>query len=251
MSLFARGYLFQKVESGANFILICVACLFYIATGLLNTVSASSFQKTTLCEKNHLIREKLINTEPAIDLKIPLRLSDSASCFSPEENLFFVALIAAQNELGPNAPWYKQLHDDSQERSTQACIILGYDQNNTTKNLSQCVQEHVAELMQPHKHKYMQASWNYIKKRNAKAHMIMQTCMDSFLRYLPDLPDNIYFPLAYYDSQLHSWPDWYVKKRIHDEPWLQNMKNIKGSDIVKQALGNACPGEMIWWLYAK
>ena len=204
-----------------------------------------------ICSDIRQNREKQIHVKPDIELTAPLRVSGKANCFSPAENLFFIALIAAQKELGPNSPWYKKLSVKNGAKSEQACEILGYGGSQFGKSMQQCVAERFSELMRPYHEAYKKESATYINKRNKRGETLMKQCLTSFYQKLPKLPRSLYFPLAYYDRKVHSYPDWYIKGKMHDFDWLQNMGSVKASNIIMDAVGKACPGDMIWWLYMK
>lgn len=204
-----------------------------------------------ICQDVRQSREKQINHDPEIELQVPLRVSGRAGCFSPAENLFLTALVVAQEQLGPNAPWYKKRSLENKAKSERACEVLGYGANQFGKSMRQCVSERFSELMLPYSSEYKKQSAAYINKRNMAGEDLMNQCLSFFYRKLPELPRSLYFPLAYYNRKVHSYPDWYIEKKMQDTQWLQNMGSVKASDILAEAVGDVCPGDMIWWLYMK
>jgi len=239
-------HMLRKVIKLTKMLLSC----FVLGALMLPSVHGK-MPKQDICVDIRQTREKLINFDPEINLQVPLRVSGRSGCFTPAENLFLVSLISAQSELDPNAPWYKKRSIENKAKSEKACEILGYGRNQFGKSMSQCVEERFNELMQPFNAEYKKESAAYINKRNNRGEALMKQCLAAFYRQLPSLPRSIYFPLAYYDKKVHSYPDWYVQEKMHDNHWLQNMGSAQASDIVIEALSEACPGDMVWWLYMK
>ncbi len=205
--------------------------------------------KNNFCSNIREQRKVQIEGGAEIILDVPLRLSDRATCFSPSENLFLISLIESQKALGLNAFWYTEISNANKEKSEHACEILEFGKNRVNKSFEQCVKERYTELMQPYAKKYEHETSAYIQKRNMLGEKLMKQCLTAFYSQLPKLPRTINFPLAYYNKQIHSFPDWYIEEKLDDDAWLQNMRTIQASDIVSKLVGESCPSDMIWWLY--
>ena len=201
------------------------------------------------CERRRLERQRDINNNPDIDLRIPLRQTGDANCFTPAENLYFVSLVSAQDELGKNAPWYDNMSVKTRKKAELACQVMGYGEGPLSMSYEDCIDERFLELMEPYNDEYREESAIYINKRNRRSEEIVKQCVTAFHQNLPQLPRQIQFPLAYYDKKLHSYPAWYFEGRLDDEAWIESMQETRASDVVTDALGEQCPGDMVFWLY--
>ena len=228
--------------------------LLVVAASMATDISRAQIQvqkeqNQQACMDARQIRSQKIQHEPEIKSSIPLGSAGNTTCFSPSENLHYAALIAAQNMLGTNAPWYKQIRLDSKDKAEKACKIMGYGRDQLNKSLDKCIRERFAELMKPYNEKYRLEATTYINKRNSKGAQLVKQCVAAFYNKLPELPRAIHFPLAYYDRKVHSYPEEFLKKQMKDMAWLQQIGSVKNSDILRTLIGDQCPGEMIWWLY--
>ncbi|MTI13635.1 hypothetical protein [Sansalvadorimonas verongulae] len=203
----------------------------------------------SICQRMRMHRQMDINRNPDLKLLVPLRKSSDANCFSPAENLYFVSLIVAQKELGTNAPWYQTTGDDNKEKARLACDLMGYDSEPLTMSMEECIAARYDEMMHSYNNEYRTETTDYILKRNTRGEELVNQCVTAFYQNLHQLPKQIQFPLAYYDRKLHSYPDWYVENRIHDNDWLMSMQKTMASQVISEALQEQCPGDMIWWLY--
>lgn len=202
------------------------------------------------CELQRLKRQQAINNDPNIDLRIPLRQAGDANCFSPAENLYFVSLVAAQEELGKNAPWYDSMSAKNRKKAELACQVMGYGEGGVLNmSYNDCVNERFLELMGYYDDEYRKESATYINKRNQRGEQLVRQCVTAFYRNLPKLPRKIQFPLAYYDKKLRSYPAWYFEEQLNDDEWITNMQKTRASDVVTDSLGEQCPGDMVFWLY--
>ncbi len=209
----------------------------------------SSAQPDNLCGEMRVHRQHEINRNPALKLLVPLRKSSDANCFSPAENLYFVGLVAAQKKLGPNSPWYNTIGEENKNKAKLACEVMGYGSTPLTLSMEECLEARYNEMMQPYNDEYRTESTKYINDRNRLGEDLLQRCVTAFYQNLPQLPRQIQFPLAYYDRKLHSYPSWYLENRLDDNDWLMNMQKTMASQVIAEALGPQCPGDMIWWLY--
>ena len=206
-------------------------------------------QSRKACMEARQVRNHKIQYESEIKPAIPLGRPGNTACFSPSENLYYTALIAAQNMLGINAPWYGQARFDSRQKAEQACNAMGYEGDQLNKKLDQCIRERFTGLMKQYDERYRLETTAYISRRNARGTQLVKQCREAFHRKIPELPRTIYFPLAYYDRKVHSFPEEFLKKHMGDMTWLQQIGSVKNSDILRALIGEQCPGEMIWWLY--
>ena len=56
------------------------------------------------------------------------------------------------------------------------------------------------------------------------------------------------FPVAWYNPDSRSVPNWLLEEKMNDDQWLENIGRLKLNDIMQDVLGNDCPGEMVYWV---
>ena len=202
------------------------------------------------CQHVRIKRQTQINSVNDIEIPVPLCQLGDANCFTPAENLYFISLAIAQEEIGSMDPWHDNLRIKLRKKAELACQIMGY--NNTTNQTApfeQCVNARTFELIAPYEAKYQATIVNHINNRNRRGEELAQQCVAAFHQKLPRLPRQIQFPLAYYDKKLHSYPAGYLEGRIGNDTWLANSRGVYASDLVRDALDEQCLGNMIFWLY--
>ncbi len=205
---------------------------------------------TEFCRKARYERESSIAKEAdLLKEKYNSRQTDDLiMCFSPDENLLFLANQEAQKILGPHAPWYIKISEEFRVRVEEACNILGFENNERSRAYDQCVESRFEELMGPYQSRYQRESSSYINKRRQVAESLIVRCDAALSVKRSQLPSEIRFPIAYYDQGAHSVPQWLLEEKIDDDQWLINMNKFKVSDIMHDVLGNDCPGHMVKWV---
>ena len=204
---------------------------------------------TEFCRKARYNRESFISKEPdLIKGTEPVHTNDLAMCFSPDENLFFIANREAQKILGPHAPWYLDISDEFRVRVQEACKIMGFKNDEISRAYDHCVESRYEELMGPYETRYRREASGYIVKRRQVAESLVVRCDAALSIKRSRLPRDIRFPIAYYDPNLSSVPRWLLEDRIDDTDWLQRMSKLKVNDIMADVLSNDCPGNMVYWV---
>lgn len=202
------------------------------------------------CQHVRIKRQTQINSVNDIEIPIPLRQLVDANCFTPAENIYFIGLAIAQEEIGSMDPWHDNLHIKLRKKAELACQIMGYNNTPTpTAPFEQCVNARTFELLAPYEERYQASIASHINNRNRRGEELTHQCVTAFHHKLPRLPRQIQFPLAYYDKKLHSYPAGYLEGRIGHDTWLENSRGVHASDLVRDVLGEQCPGNMIFWLY--
>ncbi|OED44466.1 hypothetical protein ACH42_07415 [Endozoicomonas sp. (ex Bugula neritina AB1)] len=204
---------------------------------------------TEFCRKARFDRDNDVQKEPdLIRGSDPVHTDDRAMCFSPDENLFFIANREAQKILGPHAPWYVKISAEFRTRVQEACKIMGFENNEVSRAFDHCLESRFEELMGPYEVRYRREAGSYINKRREVAESLVVRCDAALSIKRSRLPRDIRFPVAYYDPKLSSVPSWLLEERIDDNEWLKRMKNLKVNDIMHDVLGNDCPGNMVYWV---
>jgi len=205
-------------------------------------------EELTFCARERMEREHEIFRNTNIEIEGELHEQSASSCFEPRENLYFTALVVAEEKLGALVPWSREASSAlSRQRAHEACKVLGYEESRLA--MDQCQRERYAELMQMHEWKHQEEAISHINTRNEDAERLMQGCVLALAQNLERLPKSIVLPLAYYDRRLRTYPAWYVEERVNDKDWLENMQSTSAYQVLEDALGDDCPGDMIWWLY--
>ena len=204
---------------------------------------------TEFCRKARYERETFVSQEPdLIKDSTPVHSNDLAMCFSPDENLFFIANKEAQKILGPHAPWYLQISSEFRARVEEACNIMGFENDEISRAFDHCVESRYEELMGPYEIKYRREAGSYISKRRQVAESLVVRCDAALSIKRTRLPRDIRFPIAYYDPNFSSVPQWLLEERIDDNVWLERMSKLKVNDIMHDVVGNDCPGNMVYWV---
>ncbi|MET4696508.1 hypothetical protein [Endozoicomonas lisbonensis] len=211
--------------------------------GIQLDMSSSEF-----CQKARFERDSAISTEPDLAKIDAVTSEDAALCFSPDENLYFVANQEAQSILGPHAPWYLQIAADFRERVSEACRIMGYRNDEISRAYDHCIENRFAELMGPYEDKYRREAGNYVAKRKQIAESLVVRCDASLSIKRGRLPKGLRFPLAYYDKRAVSLPNWFLEEKIEDPKWIKKMSQLKASELMNEVLGEDCPGNMVFWV---
>ncbi len=211
--------------------------------GLRLDISDSEF-----CRKTRHDRENNIGKEPDLTLDTPVHVRDSAMCFSPGENLFFVANQEAQKILGPHAPWYLQISSEFRGRVKEACNIMGYENDEISRAYDHCIENRYEELMGPYEDKYRREAGNYVRKRRQVAESLVVRCDASLSIKRSRLPKELRFPVAYFDPKVSSVPGWLLEEKLGDPDWLEKISKLKVNDIMHDVLGKDCPGDMVFWV---
>lgn len=205
-------------------------------------------EHSDFCNAARRTREQLIRQEPSINSKAPIHTQNASSCFSPDENLIFVANLEAQRVLGPNATWYEDISRDIKNRVTEACSIMGYENSDVSRAYDHCLESRHEELMSPYEEKYTKESTKYLRKRQQVADSLVVRCDASLSVKRSRLPKNMRFPVAWYNADSQSVPSWLLEEKLDDDEWLEQIGKLKLDNIMADVLGSDCPGEMIYWV---
>lgn len=200
------------------------------------------------CQKARYERETAVSKEPDLTKIDAVNAEDAALCFSPDENLYFVANQEAQTILGPHAPWYLQIAAEFRDRVTEACRIMGYQNDEISRAYDHCIENRFEELMGPYEDKYHREAGNYVQKRKQIAESLVVRCDAALSIKRGRLPKDLRFPLAYYDTGISSLPNWFVEEKLDDPKWIKKMSKLKANDVMDDILGDDCPGNMVYWV---
>lgn len=200
------------------------------------------------CQKARFDRETAIGKEPDLKKIDAINSEDSALCFTPDENLYFVANQEAQNILGPHAPWYVQIGREFRTRVTEACKIMGFQNDDVSRAYDHCVENRYEELMGPYEDKYRREAGNYVRKRKQVAESLVIRCDAALSIKRKRLPKDLKFPLAYYDKRISSLPSWFLEEKLDDTRWLEKMGKLNANELMNEVLGDDCPGNMVFWV---
>ncbi|WP_299735717.1 hypothetical protein [uncultured Endozoicomonas sp.] len=201
-----------------------------------------------ICDTARLNRDDKMRNDPSIANEFPLHLHKPSSCFTPDENLLFIANIEAQKALGPNAPWYTELKEEVRGRVKKACDVLGYKNSEVSRAYDHCLESRYEELISPHVDKYERETDNYLNKRQQIANSLMVRCDASLSVKRHRLPKEMRFPVAWYNADSRSVPEWLMEEKLEGDEWLENLHKMKLDDIMAEVMGKDCPGEMIYWV---
>ncbi|MCK5895025.1 MAG: hypothetical protein KAG53_11640 [Endozoicomonadaceae bacterium] len=202
------------------------------------------------CSRIRLERQQQINRNSDITLETPLWQSGESRCFIPAENLYYIALILGQDKIESPKPWYDNIKKTLNGKAVLACEVMGYGEDNSIGISSkECVRKRLQELIKPYENEYQKKMMDFISQRNQRAEDMVHQCVIAFYRSLPSFPNQIKFPLAYYDMKIDSYPAWYLKNGLDNFDRLEGVRDTRASDVVKDALSQQCPSEMIFWLY--
>ena len=210
-----------------------------------NSLAAES---SDLCNAARRTRQQLMRQEPTLGRQAPVHAQSLSSCFTPDENLLFVATIEAQKVLGANASWYEKLNQDTKSRVTEACDIMGYENSNVSRAYDYCMESRYEELMGPYEEKFAKESIKYLRKRQQVADSLVVRCDASLSVKRSRLPKDMRFPVAWYNSDSQSVPAWLLEEKMDNDEWLEKIGRLKLDNIMEDVLGSDCPGEMIYWV---
>ncbi|MDD7805760.1 MAG: hypothetical protein PUP46_09440 [Endozoicomonas sp. (ex Botrylloides leachii)] len=212
---------------------------------------APGLTESDLCKQVKIKREKHLNLTADLKPGGTLLTDDSSICFTPEENLFFVANQEAQVILGPYAPWYILLSQENRERVEEVCSVIGFETDKTEQAYKNCVKNRYRELMGPYEERYRRESMGYIGERQSMAHQLVATCKEAMRTKRPLLPIDLTFPVALYDRNLNTIPSWMLEEGSLDHLWLKRKGVLKAKDVMQAVLGADCPGNMVLWVTYK
>lgn len=223
-----------------TFILTLLACL---------QVHAEQGQHD-YCQEIRKEREHAINANPQIEINGKLHKDESANCFTPTENLYYISLVEAQKTMSFDTQWYQDEMVNNEKKAELGCKIMGYGENDFgSKPLKSCIRKRTHELMQQHKTRYQNEAVNYLNNRNRQGEKMVASCVNALYQNLSDLPKQLKLPLAYYDEKVITYPSWYFDDKFFENNRIEKIKNTYVSDIVYEVLNSQCPGDMIFWLY--
>ena len=229
--------------------LVAFLSFFPLVVGAYNTIPAAPAAKSAdFCYDARRRRDNLIRQEASITIKAPIHTQDISSCFTPDENLAFTATLEAQRVLGPHAQWFKDISEDIKNRVIEACSIMGYENSNTSRAYDYCLENQHKKLISPHIEKYQKESNRYLRKRQQIADSLVVRCDASLSIKRSRLPKEMRFPIAWYNTNRQSVPNWMMEEKIEDNEWLENIGKLKTDNIMVDVLGNDCPGEMVYWV---
>ena len=200
------------------------------------------------CQKARYDRETAMSQEPDLSKIDAVNTQDATLCFSPDENLYFVAVQEAQNIIGPHALWYIKIGEETRGRAKEACKVMGYANDEVSRAYDHCVENRYEELMGPYEDKYRREAGEYIRKRRQMAESLVVRCDAALSIKRSRLPRDIRFPLAYYDKRISAMPSWFLEEKLGDEKWLERMGQLKANELMRDVLGDECPGSMVFWV---
>ncbi|OED45018.1 hypothetical protein ACH42_05990 [Endozoicomonas sp. (ex Bugula neritina AB1)] len=206
------------------------------------------FTDSEFCQKSRYERESAINKEPDLAKIDAINSRDSALCFTPDENLYFVANQEAQTILGPHAPWYLKIAAEFKNRVEEACRIMGYENDEVSRAYDHCIENRFEELMGPYEDKYQREAGNYVVKRKQIAESLVVRCDAALSIKRSRLPKDLRFPLAYFDKRINSLPSWFVEEKLDDPEWIEKVSRLKADELMNEILGADCPGNMVFWV---
>ena len=210
--------------------------------------AAMDITDSEFCQKARFERETAVSKEPDLKKIDAVNAQDAALCFTPDENLYFVANQEAQEILGPHAPWYVQISQEFRTRVKEACNIMGYKNDEISRAYDHCVENRYEELMGPYEDKYRREAGNYVSKRRQVAESLVVRCDAALSIKRKRLPRDIKFPLAYYDSRINALPSWFLNEKLDDPKWIKKMGELKANELMNEILGEDCPGNMVFWV---
>ena len=210
--------------------------------------AAVDIADSEFCQKARFERESAVGKEPDLTKIDAVNSQDAALCFTPDENLFFVANQEAQDILGPHAPWYLQISREFRERVKEACKIMGYQNDEVSRAFDHCTDNRYEELMGPYEDKYRREAGNYVRKRRQVAESLVVRCDAALSIKRTRLPRDLKFPLAYYDKRINALPSWFLEEKLDDSAWIKKMGDLKANELMNDILGEDCPGNMVYWV---
>ncbi|WP_263081017.1 hypothetical protein [Endozoicomonas sp. Mp262] len=202
---------------------------------------------SAFCRQARTERERHLNATADLKPGGTLLADDSAICFTSEENLLYVASQEAQVILGPYAPWYLALSQENRERVAEACEVMGFETERNERAYQTCLEHRYKELMGPYEDRYRRESLGYISKRKQMAEKLVGQCHAALRVKKNLLPEDLTFPVAYYDRNLNTVPSWILEEGLLDDLWLKRRGIIKAKDVMQAVLGSDCPGNMVLW----
>lgn len=208
---------------------------------------------TDFCRKIRFDREGVLRDEP--NLIHPDNTPDynrsSTRCFSPKENLYFIASQEAQKILGPHASWYLEISKEFRDRVNDYCKSKGFKNEDHNRAYDHCSTSRYEELIGPYQDKYRREAGDYIRKRKDIAEKLMTSCHDALSIKRNQLPKELRFPIAYYNLKQNSFPNWFVESKLDDLHWLESMEQTKADVLMHDVLNKECPGDMVYWVTYK
>ncbi|WP_252177496.1 hypothetical protein [Endozoicomonas sp. 4G] len=230
--------------------------LFFISNSLAITPqeitpmpgAAIDITDSEFCQKARFERENAVGKEPDLSKIDVVNAQDAALCFTPDENLFFVANQEAQNILGPHAPWYIEISREFRARVKEACEIMGYQNDDVSRSYDYCIENRFEELMGPYEDKYRREAGNYVSKRRQVAESLVVRCDAALSIKRARLPRDLKFPLAYYDKRINALPNWYLEEKLDDTDAIKKIGDLKANELMTDVLGDDCPGNMVYWV---
>ena len=198
------------------------------------------------CQQVRRRRHIDINTVPNIASQLP---TDSSSCFKPDENLFYSAIMSAQQKMGPNTPWYHQLRMETEDRTAENCNSMYNNAPADPRAIMMCRQQQFSQIMRPYEARYEDESVLYLRQRKQLAEQLFFQCKGALASRRNMIPSGITLPIAYNNTRVNAFPNWYVEQNIEkDVAWAANLHNMRAKDMVQDTLGAFCPGEMVSWI---
>ena len=243
------------MSKGIYSTLLCLALLVNSALTFAASPNAQSpfgvdldVTDSDFCQKARYERETAMSQEPDLSKIDAVNTQDATMCFSPDENLYFVAVQEAQNIIGPHALWYIKIGEEARARAKEACKVMGYVNDEVSRAYDHCVENRYEELMGPYEDKYRREAGEYIRKRRQMAENLVVRCDAALSIKRSRLPREIRFPLAYYDKRISAVPSWFLEEKLGDEKWLERMSQLKANELMREVLGEECPGSMVYWV---
>ncbi len=198
------------------------------------------------CQQIRRRRHIEINTVPGIT---PKPQSDDNSCFKPDENLFYSAIMSAQQKMGPNSPWYHQLRMETDDRTTRSCNAMYNNAPADPRAIMMCRQQQFDVVMRPYEARYEDESIFYLRQRKQLAEQLFFQCKGALASRRSMIPSGITLPIAYNNNQVNAFPSRYVEKNLEkDLGWAKNLYKMRANELMQETLGAFCPGEMVYWI---
>ncbi|PJE80748.1 hypothetical protein CI610_00236 [invertebrate metagenome] len=201
-----------------------------------------------VCHDFRAERENAMETNPALNEMTQADKTRYLQCFTYSENLQFAAYRVAESLLGDNAPWFQKVKKENRWRIEKACEGFSKNTPKPDRAFDLCFKDRFTEAMLSHEERFRAESAVYINKRKHMAASLMNRCDKAINAQFKKLPKGIRLPLGGYPEDLSALPVKLLENGWPDDRWLQKKGKLKASDLMRDVLGDDCPGDMVLWV---